>query len=353
MVLDLYCSRQFPSELDNFIFNDLKAIYSPDFEKAYLNKNADIEHQKKNLGTYFPRSFVEAYLIFKDLHNNEYIKSIFEKNEFFILDIGGGVGGNLFGLLWFMKEHIKDFKSKRINVISLDCNDFALDIQEKIIRMFFLENTYFYSKSPNLSRNNFNEMINSVSEDYRCINHGYKNKFDIIMSFKFVNEFYRKYQDYCENKGMYKQITDTITNLLDENGLFLLADTSDKNDFDYFPKIMNKEIFEYLKNNDEKLKPIVPLSCAIWHNDCIEPFNCYNLRIFNIITSKERFNSKLSYKIFAHKVTANKILNLIERQDNYHMGYGHVCKKGKFEFGSSLANESKNAFSYYDNLNKK
>lgn len=180
MVLDKFCSQQFPSELDSYIFNDLKAIYSPDFEEAYINKDTDIEHQKKNLGTYFPRSFMEAYCIFLDLYANEYIKNMFEKNEFFIMDIGGGVGGNLFGLLWFMKNHIKNFKSKRIHVVSLDCNDCALDIQEKIIKMFFLENTDFYSKNPNLSRDNFNEMVKSVSEDYRFINQSYDNKFDII-----------------------------------------------------------------------------------------------------------------------------------------------------------------------------
>jgi len=353
MVSYIKTSLQFPAQLDDFILNQLEGIYYPDPEKAYKNKFADIERQKINLGTYFPRSFLETYMIFKDLINNEYIKNIFEKTDFFILDIGGGLGGNLCGLLWFMRDYVKGFKNKNIYIVSLDCNDIALDIQEQIIKKFFGDNTDFYPKNPDLSRDNFGEILQSVSEDYKFISYNYKNKFDIIMSFKFVNELYRDVQDYYENKGMYTKITNSVANFLDDNGLFILADTADKNDVEkYFPKIISEEISEYLKNNTDKLRPIAPLSCAFWYMNCRESWRCYNLKLFEIRTSNQNYESKLSYKVLAQNVTAERILKQMEKQDCYHIGYGHTCDKGSFVYQNPSAHKYKDAFSYIDNVKK-
>lgn len=407
MVSDVYRSLKFPSELKDFIFKELKGRYCPNPKKAPENRDGDSDKQKINMGTYFPRSFLEVHRIFEDLINNEHIKNIFEnKEEFFILDIGSGTGGNLIGLLWFMKYHVQDFENKKIYVVSLDCNDIALDYQKEIIEKFFSvflfswdkipgndneklieflirkfgvywvkiaeiekidndktirlttgkrflslklnyeeakvsieiddgrteefvmktennklniylsNNINFYSKNPKLLRDNFNEMVQSVSEDYKCWQNNYKGKFGIIMCFKFVNEFYREKQEYRENEGFYEKITETISDLLDENGLFILADTTDKNATGvFFPKLMNKEIFEYLNNHAEELRLISPLSCAFWYENCRNPSICYNLRLFKI--PEQNPGSKLTYKILAHKTTAEIILELMERQDCY------------------------------------
>jgi len=346
MVTDLKFTLQFPSELDSFIFNNLEGIYSPDPNEAFKNKDAGLERQKINLGTYFPRSFTESYIIFKDLNTNECVKNIFEKDEFFILDIGGGVGGNVFGLLWFMKDQIKNFKNKKIHVVSLDCNNLALNIQKKIIQKFFI-NAKFYAKCTNLSCDNLNQTLKSISEDY-------ENKFDIIMSFKFVNEFYRKWGDYQENKRMYKMITDTISDLLDENGIFILADTSDKMDYGtYLPQLMNGEVIGYLNSNTAKLKPIAPLSCAFWYMYCKEPYRCYSLSFFRLRTSKSNNVTKLSYKIFAHKATAKKILNLMEKQDCYCISDRNTCNKGSFKYQNCSPSIHKDAFHYRDKIKKR
>ena len=95
---------KFPTELENFIIDDLKAIYDPDFYEAQDNLNANEEKLNIYLGTYFPRSFTEINSISSELFHNDHIKNIFEKNEINILDIGSGTGGNLLGLLWSMKN---------------------------------------------------------------------------------------------------------------------------------------------------------------------------------------------------------------------------------------------------------
>lgn len=54
---------------------------------------------------------------------------------------------------------------------------------------------------------------------------------------------------YYKNKGMYQTITETVSDYLEENGLFILSDVMDKIKDDaseswFLPKIMNKEIIE-------------------------------------------------------------------------------------------------------------
>lgn len=91
-----------PEWLDNYIFNELNA--------TYCRSNADItvidwdKGQILNyLGTYFPRSYVEAYSIF-----NEYFQenpfALQGKDSISILDFGCGTGGEIIGLITAIKE---------------------------------------------------------------------------------------------------------------------------------------------------------------------------------------------------------------------------------------------------------
>jgi hypothetical protein len=213
---------------------------------------------------------------------------------------------------------------------------------------FFLYNTDFYPKNPELSCDNFREMLQSISNDYKFISRDYRQKFDIIMTFKFVNELYREFYDYNENKGTYKIITSTVSDFLDKGGLFILADPTDKNEaFRYFPKMMNEEISLYLKNNSEDLRVISPLSCAFWYLNCKKA--CYTQKLFKIKTSEENRESKLSYKIMAYKAMAEKILEQIQREDCYYIGKGNTCDKGN-SVPNPLAHRYKDAFSYCDNI---
>lgn len=174
----------FPIEIENAIFDDLGGFYKPNFEKVQQNLNSNEDDLRAYLGTYFPRSFAEAYKIFEDLFHNKDIKNNFKKkNELFILDIGSGTGGNILGLLWIMKSSFKNFRHKKIYILSIDGNDKALKIQKRLIKKFFPTNIIIDSKKITISRDNIAKKLKNVL---------IKNKFDIIMSFKFVNEFYRE-----------------------------------------------------------------------------------------------------------------------------------------------------------------
>lgn len=114
--------------LENYIFKDLEAEYCLDPLGVSSNIDNDEEKNKKYLGTYFPRSFVEAYRIYDNIFLNELILNEFNKKyELNILDIGSGTGGNLIGLLNVL---VKKLNNKHFKIHSFDGNKIALLYQK-------------------------------------------------------------------------------------------------------------------------------------------------------------------------------------------------------------------------------
>jgi hypothetical protein len=351
---------QFPEKLGNFIFYDLNAIYEPDFHCAKQNLNADEKQIRKYLGTYFLRSFTEINTIFTDLIKNCYIKEMFEdKEEIHILDIGGGTGANLLGLLWGMKDFYgDDFRHKDICIVSIDGNIEALKIQEILLNKCFPDNINLHPKNLEMCRDNFKDIIEHTLDEYQ-----HKEMFDIITAFKFVNELYTN--DYYNNKGMYRTITETISDYLIKDGLYILSDvTYPIKNIGFLPNIMNSEISNYLRSDAAKLKPIIPLSCAFWHNRCRNPENCFIQRKIRLefnknLKSKYRLKGglynqrphRLTYKVFAHAITAEEILENVEEQQCYRIAEGRICEKGNYLSNSNSANKYKDAFSFNYSIN--
>ncbi len=349
---------QFPPEIENVIFGELGGFYKLDHEKVKENLNANEDDLKAYLGTYFPRSFTEAYRIFENLLSSEYIQNNFKnKKELHILDIGSGTGGNLLGLLWCMKDYFKDFKSKEIHIVSIDGNNIALSYQKKLFKKFFPQIKSVIFKRLIISKDNFRSILRGTTE-----NHELNGKFDIIMTFKLVNELYMG--GYEKSRGLYKDITEIISNFINEDGLFILSDVTykidDKTEL-YLPKIMNKEIFFYLKSDTAKLRPIIPLSCAFWHKNCRFPKACFTQKKFSFkirenLKAHYKFSrsTKISYKVFVHKTIVDRILIKINKQDCYKIANGKTCKRGNYKVhyeNPNSADEYEDAFSL-DAINK-
>lgn len=340
---------QFPEKLGNFIFCDLNAIFEPEFHYAKQNLNVDEKQIRKYLGTYFPRSFTEINTIFTDLIQNYHIKEMFEnKEEIHILDIGSGTGANLLGLLWGMKNFYDDFRHKDIFIVSIDGNIEALKIQEILLNKYFPDNINLHLTNSEMYRDNFKDIIEHTLDEYQ-----HKEMFDIITAFKFVNELYTN--DYYNNVGMYRTITETISDYLIKDGLYILSDVTYMiENIAFLPKIMNSEISNYLRSDAAKLKPIIPLSCAFWHNRCRNPENCFIQRKIRLefnesLKSKYQLRgglNNLAYKVFAHTSTAEEILENIEEQQCYRIAEGKICEKGTYLFNQDSANKYKDAFSF-------
>lgn len=58
-------------KLEKYIFDVLRGVYSPAYLEASSNLKNDEDDNKRYLGTYFPRTFVESYCIYKQLFSNK------------------------------------------------------------------------------------------------------------------------------------------------------------------------------------------------------------------------------------------------------------------------------------------
>ena len=364
----------YPSELSDFIYGKLEAKYISDPEKAKNSLYADKKQNLINLGTYFPRSFIEINKIFTDLTQNSHIyESLKRKKEIYILDIGSGTGGSLLGLLWFLKEFNQNNEETSIHILSIDGNHNALEIQKRLLDKFCSKNITYVRKQSTISNNNLNDVLDQAIKGFTV------DMFDIIISSKFVNEIYRDNQpeneglyenNYQKNKGMYGNIIDASSNYLAIDGIFLLSDVTDPikpcaganvpvsfSEYElYLPKIMNSETIEYLNNATAKLKPIIPLSCALWHDICKAPF-CFTQNIIKLEFSQDSKRDywrkgikddpcKITYKIFAHTAFADSILKQIVGQQCYKIADKTRCELGTSNYDN--IHDGKNADDYMD-----
>lgn len=241
------------------------AEYKPNYKEAKSNINNDNKKNLIYLGTYFPRSFKEAYEIYKNIFLNKYIFEKFqEKENINILDIGSGTGGNLIGLIQVLNEVFRD---KKINIISIDGNDNALLIQKDLIGNIcqFIDKknkiNYEYHIIKFQSNSNIKSQLNEKIDE---------NYFDIIQSYKFLNELYNM----NNNNAYYKEVLELSELHLKENGLLCLVDITNEinikvNSYEkqYMSKIINKECIDYLTNNSD-LVYIIPKCCALIYKTC-------------------------------------------------------------------------------------
>ena len=66
-----------PVWIESFLFDTLKARYEPDWRRFSDNLDLSDEEQRKYLGTYFPRSFVELNTIFSNLYKSGRFQSVY------------------------------------------------------------------------------------------------------------------------------------------------------------------------------------------------------------------------------------------------------------------------------------
>jgi len=330
-----------PEKLEDFIFNDLLKDFQgklPDYKDVRDTLKEDETEVKGYLAKYFPRSFVEAKEICKDLFNAKIINETFkDKKDINILDIGSGSGGNLMGLLYCLKDKIFDNK-KNVWIVSIDGNKLALKYQERMIKEFFPYVLLRQEKRIFKGSEDFRDEMNKIVSS---------NRFDVIMCFQFVNEFYRKDfpSPYLNFPSLYFYVTKLADKYLEKDGLFILSDVTEKidenDDKSFIPKLMNYEIFPIMGQPEMDLKCVIPLSCAFWYEKCSDYDNCFQQKIFNVYYKNEGWFRdrgeeakkmfKFVYKIFAHKNLAGKILSQLEKlekKDIYKVSKTNFCYKG-------------------------
>lgn len=219
-----------PKWLDDFIFKKLKAQYhrsNSDMTVIDWDKNEILNY----LGTYFPRSYVEAMSIF----TRERLHVLSQKRELSILDFGCGTGGEIIGLLANIEAFLPGVESVRI--IALDGNQHALRLFEKVLSE--------YVKISRLEI--FHEIAPIIIDDFydlTVLDEIITGGFDLIITFKAICEFVTKAQ--FEGQNPYAHIVRTYLPRLNQEGLMVLVDVTSYNNVsnEWLPKMMDKGIAE-------------------------------------------------------------------------------------------------------------
>ncbi len=220
---------QLPKWLDDLIFNELGANYCPRYSDM-VNIDDDKEKTLNYLGTYFPRSYAEAYSIF-GFFFKKYKDHYSGKTELKIFDFGCGTGGEIIGLLTAIEKHLTEIK--KVEVVGLDGNTYALNLYDRIIKKFQGQtDLQVTGLSNNLKIDDF--------YDLHILESVLKKKFDLIISFKAICEFVTKEQ--FERKNAYEHIAMCLLPKLNDGGILLLEDVTTYNGVsqEWLPMMMDK-----------------------------------------------------------------------------------------------------------------
>ncbi len=220
---------QLPQWLDTLIFDELKANYCPR-RSDMTNIDDDKAKTLNYLGTYFPRSYAEAYCIFSEyfkLHPNEFTT----QTELSIFDFGCGTGGEIIGLLTAIDESLPHIE--KVRIVALDGNQNALRVYERILKSLKTHIRFEVENNPTPI------MIDDFY-DLRILNNVLNKQFDIIISFKAICEFVTK--DQFEKQNAYEHIAKFLLSKLTNIGLMLLVDVTTYNNTsqEWLPMMMNK-----------------------------------------------------------------------------------------------------------------
>ena len=220
-----------PQWLDCYIFGHKKAKYC-----RSLSDMTVIDWSKSDvlayLGTYFPRSYAEAYCLFKHyfLINRA---GWGKKTNISVFDFGCGTGGELIGLLSVLGEELPNIASVTIN--ALDGNTYSLRICEDIVDEFQKRSHMRIELMP------FSLTIEDLY-DLNIMGDVVTDGYDIVLSFKTLCEFITKAR--FGDKNAYEQFLRVFIPKIKPDGMIMIVDvtTLNKQANEWLPRIMDRGI---------------------------------------------------------------------------------------------------------------
>ena len=346
----LKTKTRLPIWLDDYIFKTLKAQYSPNHERFDFNLDLSETDILKYLGTYFPRSYGEAFCVFDNLFQNKAYYALFngQENDINIVVIGCGTGGDLFGLLTVIEKYVE--KQRNINIVAVDGNEEALQIMCNIVER------YTSICRHRISLKTICYTFGHIS-NFAIVNIGEKGNFDFVLSSKMICEIIASGKG--ENDNAYFDFVKTFLPLLDRYGILYLLDvTTRQKHSTYNPFLMNNQVNEVMKVFDD-FCVISPIPCAIFTGRCTQ--NCFYQKEFVIAHSYVAVDkSKVAYKLISTKELSKLIGTPSEPKGAYLIYKDKVCPNIDLrdrcfdafliEEGSGFNNESRTIIDVDDNL---
>lgn len=298
-----------PQWLDNIIYNKFEAIYEPHPQDVVYNPDQPYEFVRVYLGTYFPRSYSEAYCIVNNLlENSNFYASISALEEINILDFCCGTGGEIIGLIDVLQSNLPHLK--RINIDAFDANPDAIRF------LYHLMETVVESGHVNLSINiNPQGLFVSSEQELSELVNLTNVQYHFVVSFKALNEFVQ--HGTFANKNVYSLVSSNFLPLLSDVGVFILSDVTTKlNDSAiFYPQVLNVGINSIVNSGNNEFKTLYPYPCYFNEVACN---GCYMQDVFTVSHSKKKNDvSKVVYRVICRKNFADAVV-----ATNFH----HSCR---------------------------
>ena len=291
--------------LDAFIYNKLEASYDPRYRRFAYNDDLTEEEARIYLGTYFPRSYGENFLIFENLFMHPGVRARIEsKRHLSILSMGAGTGGDIVGLLTALD---KFFPSNiNVSITALDANNHSLSLQKAVIERY---QSLVDRKSSVVQ---FNERIDDeLSLSDFASNAIPDRSIDFLLIAKIGCELHGK-KTFGES-NVYEVLLEHLMPKVSNDGVLLALDVTTKVDgLEFMPIILNRGVNNFIDNNPD-YSTLLPLSCHFFENDCNQP--CFIQQEINVTHCKKYKDlSKICYRIIARKEYCETIIKNNKRR---------------------------------------
>lgn len=300
-----YNNVTIPEWLDKIIYNDFRAVYEPRPMEVVFNPDQPYDFVKLYLGTYFPRSYAEAYGITSQILSIKGFKEHYiNLEEINLLDFCCGTGGEIIGTIVALQSKLPNLK--RVNVDAFDANVDAVRF------LFHLMSAVNSSKEMRITININPQCIYINSEqEIKDIVNLTNVQYHFMMSFKAINEFV---QHKTFDKNAYELIASHLFPLLSPDGVFIMTDVSTKlNDsILFYPQMMNIGLNNYIKRTS-LYKSIIPAACFNHEGICS---GCYMQDSFYVThTRKLKDISKVAYRVLCKTNFAVELMHNSPKKD--------------------------------------
>lgn len=200
-----------PSWLDDYLFKHLGAYYKPEYgDLAAIDWG--VEQLRAYLGTYFPRSYVEAYSIFSQLFGGGRWS---KHSHLSVYDFACGTGGELLGFLRAVDECLPHVAC--VEIKALDGNSNALSLLESILLEAQKHHRVEIVLKPSLVH------IEDVY-DLSLLDEVVQDKYDVVMTSKAICEFVGK--DCLEVQRAYVEFLRVFGKKLKPQGVVVMTDVA-------------------------------------------------------------------------------------------------------------------------------
>lgn len=286
--------------LDSYIYDKLGASYDPRYKRFAYNDDLTKEEAQIYLGTYFPRSYAENFLIFENLLSNPIFRSKYEaKRHLSVFSIGAGTGGDIVGLLTAVDKFLPS--SIGITLIALDANQNSLTLQKAVI------DRYSTISNRVISLTQFCEKIESESTLKKYADNAIPNgSLDVILFAKVGCELHGKHI-FGEDNAYEVCLRQFASKLSDSGVISLLDVTTNVDGKTFMPFILNQGVNQFISHN-QAFSTLLPLSCHFYEKECERP--CFVQQEFVVSHCKKSKDlSKVCYRIVAKKDFCDSVIN--------------------------------------------